>query len=450
MFDINKLCELCTNYSSYYSFTYDKKENHFVPFKTGGNLTEEEEDFADYIVSMPHRFTPPVSFKASNFADLRDTFIQSKEMNASIKNKKQFIKFLEDNNCIGEWIIFWTKFYSLLAQKYVEENSLPETMADSHSYQLLEDELITFRNNYTKLNEHVTYISDDLFGGFPFTFSYFKNKNYIVLQIKYNTSAIAFNSISEIGDENFINPSLAKAVVTGISIRIDLDRDVICDPESIQNTVNFVYSSRGRIMSNTLPLSAALYIETLLYCINLTFKDKRAMKIISSTKNKTSVNLSLMYDDKEFEIDNPGEKGIMNALSIYTFNERLIADLENTFKTKHKYNYAFKLEAQSEKSLRDNKPMYKIYALIKNLDTKKVTTIYPDSFDSYNPLEDLAVKVLSFFEKNGRYKTITIPTFYDYFYFATIFSDWSTKGDYAQIDFTEEEIEEDDNDYIQA
>ena len=40
MFDIGKLCELTTKKSSYYSFSYDKKEDHFVAFKAYGNMRE--------------------------------------------------------------------------------------------------------------------------------------------------------------------------------------------------------------------------------------------------------------------------------------------------------------------------------------------------------------------------------------------------------------------------
>ena len=126
MFDIVKLCELATKKSSYYSFSYDKKEDCFVSFKAYGNLTEEEQDYCDTILSLPHRYTPPISFKANNFSMLRDLFITTNGINQEFKNKNQFVRYLESNNLFDDWITLMSSYYAFLTQKYVEANDMLE------------------------------------------------------------------------------------------------------------------------------------------------------------------------------------------------------------------------------------------------------------------------------------------------------------------------------------
>ncbi len=456
MFDIVKLCELATKKSSYYSFSYDKKEDCFVSFKAYGNLTEEEQDHCDTILSLPHRYTPPISFKANNFSMLRDLFITTNGINQEFKNKNQFVRYLESNNLFDDWITLMSSYYAFLTQKYVEANDLKETLAEATVYQSMEDEIVKFRDNYTKLNENTMYVYDETFSNNPFVFSYFLNKNYIILQFKYNTSAIASFNILKSEDEHFIDPYLLKAICTGISFKIPLDRPIYFDPYSVKNSVSFVYTSRARLFGDYLPCSAALYINSLLICLNNVFKDKKAMKRISSSKNQMYLNISKIYKEEDYYPgDNPGEKELMNALTIYNYNDKLLDTLDNTFKTKHKYNYGVQLGAISEFSP-ENKPLYRIFIRIKNFDTNKVTTILVNTTNTYNPLEKLGEKVLEFFEDNGRPKKMTVTTFYDYIFIATIFLDWSIKVDYDEIDFDnnskepEEDIEEDDNDYISA
>ena len=447
MFDIRYLCRLCTLKSSNYSFTYDKELKEILVFKSSGKLDEEDEAIIDYLLDNPQRFTPALTLKPKEFTSIRDNFLLLHDIPIqSFKNRKQLIQFLENNDLYLEWEDYLSIEYASTIRKYIEENDIEEPVASIKDYERIEEELNTLMSNKNLevLDPAIMHIIDDLDKTNPFLFGYIKNNSTIILKIDYYSSAIALKNIISDCDDSFIDMDLLNSITTYVSFAIDLNKKIVFDPDSFENSVRFTHSSRAYSVT-TMPLSVSIDVYAMLKAINVMLNDKKCIDTIKNNRGKAYVNVSSAYEssfDREFK---SGEKEFLNALMVYTFNERILNNIDRKFKTKERTNYLFHIEAN--KNFTKGEQAYIVQMKIKNMTTGVITTIDNRSEKTYNSLEILASKLIDYFKENGKPKEFTIPTFFDYIYLSNALDNWDIKVKYDVIDF---EMEETDDDYIKA
>ena len=185
MFDIKKLCSVCTLKSSNYSFTYDKELKIILSFKSGGKLTYDELKIENYILKNPDRYTNPFSFKQREFTDIKTRFfLKYKVPIRQFNTRKSFVDFLVKENFYDKWIMHFESEISSAVRKYIELYEIDEISADTSDYERIEDKISLFiSSNYDSiLKDSCVYVFDNLVDQSPFTFAFLKDDNQLAIQ----------------------------------------------------------------------------------------------------------------------------------------------------------------------------------------------------------------------------------------------------------------------------
>ena len=457
MFYIKELCDFYTSKGPNYFITYDLKEKRLISLKINGQLTFDDFDKANKVMENKDRYTPLFNVDSEEFKYIKEDYLIINELDdVKFKSRKQFKTFLTENNLYDDWLNYFSLRVSRRVRDYIEQNGIDEADASEKQFDEINKELKKFmKSDYlATFKSEAAYVLPNLDSHDEEIFYYDIENNKLFIKMYYGFSARTLSSLLARLDETFINKGVFESIGNWISFEMDLDKKVNFNPYSVSNNVDYIYNSRGRSLNDTLPLSQAEIIISLLKTVNTYLEDVEYKEMVP---NDDRHYYNLFSDEIEIEEDIQ-EDDILNGIFFYNFDLKYINSIDRYVPKKRKDSYEFQLFPKKDKAHEHLRGFYKPCGLIKNTRTGRISVLEPVESNDFNQLERLIPPLINYFKKNGYPKEITVPTFFDSIFFTFViqnskgikftFDEVNLEYEYEQGEFIEDE--DMDDSYILA